>query len=364
MNIPLSKAFINERMKKHVIKVLESGRYVKGPEVKKFEEEFAKYCKVKYGTAVSNGTMAIYIALRALGIKKGDEVIVPGNSFIASATPILLVGAKPVFADVDETYTIDPKDLENKITSRTKAVIAVHLYGQPCDMDRIMRLKKKYKFYLIEDCAQAHGAEYKGKKVGSFGEIGCFSFYPSKNMTVAGDGGMCITSNKKLDRAMKMLRDHGRDFSKPEGKYTHEILGFNFRMSEISATVGREQLKLLNRFIEKRRKIAKKYDKGLTSKITKPFVAKGRKHVYHLYVIRTEEANRDRLIEYLKKNGIAPDVHYRLPIHLQPIFKEYKTKLKNVEKFSKQIISLPIYPLLKNKEQQYIIKKINRFFGE
>lgn len=359
MNISLSKPTITEEMKRRVTEVLDSGRFIKGPNVKEFEHEFSSYCSVKYGSAVSSGTASIYLALRALGVGKGDEVITPSHSFIASASPILLIGAKPVFVDVNNDYLMDMDDLEKKITPKTKAVICVHLYGQMCDMDRLLKLKERCNFYLIEDAAQAHGAEFNGKKSGSFGDIGCFSFFPSKNMTVAGDGGMAVTNDEELDAKLKMLRDHGRDYRTKEGKFKSILLGFNFRMSEISAVVGMEQLKLLDKWTEKRRKIAKLYDELLTNNVIKPTEYKNRKHIYHLYVIRAKQ--RDKLAEYLAKNGIETGIHYPLAIHQQPIFSG-NWNLPKTEEICKEILSLPIYTLMSNKEVEFVCNKTNEFF--
>ena len=358
--IALSKVVITEEIKKAVLEVLDSGRFVKGPRVKKFEEEFAKYCGAKYGTAVSSGTAAIYLALRAIDVKKGDEVICPSFSFIATATPILMIGAKPVFVDVNKNGLMNVDEVEKKITDRTKAVICVHLYGQMCDMDRIMELKEKYGFYLIEDAAQAHGAEFKGKKAGSFGDFACFSFFPSKNLTVTGEGGMVLTNDEELDAKIKALRDHGRDYRQKDGKYISTMLGFNFRMSEIQAAVGIEQLKLLDNFIKKRRLIAKIYDEMLVDIAVEPIKEEdNRKHVYHLYVIKTKY--RDKLKEFLNLSGIETGIHYPIPIHKQPIFSEFTCKLPITEKLCKEVLSLPIHPILKEEEVEYICRKIEEF---
>jgi dTDP-4-amino-4,6-dideoxygalactose transaminase len=359
MKVPLSVPTITGEMKKAALEVLDSHRYIKGPKVSEFEEKFAKYCGVLYGSAVSNGTSAIYLALKALNIGPGDEVIVPSFSFVASATPILFAGAKPVFVDIGEDYLMDLHDLEKKITKKTKAVMCVHLYGQMCDMDKLLDLKKKHGFYLIEDACQSHGAEFKGKKAGSFGDINCFSFFPSKNLTVCGDGGMLVTNSQELKNKIDMLRDHGRDYSTKEGKFKSTVLGFNFRMSEISAAIGIEQLRHLDEWINKRREIAKTYDKLLTSKIIKPAENSGRKHVYHLYVIRTDK--RDELKDFLSKNEIETGIHYPLAIHQQPIFYG-KWSLSMTEKFCKEILSIPIYPSIKKDQIEFVAEKINEFF--
>ena len=358
--IPLSKPVVTDDMKKAVLEVLDSGRFIKGPRVREFENEFAGYCGSGYGVATSSGTAAIYLALRALGVGNGDEVLVPSHSFIASATPILLAGAIPVFVDIGEDYLMDIDDLEQKITSRTKAVICVHLYGQMCDMDRLAKLKERYGFSLIEDAAQAHGAEYDGKKAGSFGDIACFSFFPSKNMTVAGDGGMIVTDDEELDAAMRALRDHGRDYRTPEGKYTSTMLGFNFRMSEISAAVGMCQLRLLDGWIEKRRAIAGIYDDLLPDDVVKPDGSEGGKHVHHLYVIRTER--RDALKRFLSENDIETGIHYPLPIHRQPIFAG-NWDLPVTEKICGEILSLPVYPMMEQEQVEYVCEMVGEFFS-
>lgn len=358
--IPLSKPVITEEMKKKVQEVFDSGRFIKGPKVKEFEDGFAKYCGgVRYGAAVSSGTAAIYLALRALDVKRGDEVICPSHSFIATAEPILMIGAKPVFADIGADYNLDLDDLEERITERTKAVICVHLYGQMCDMDRLVELTERHGLYLIEDAAQAHGAEYNGKKSGSFGDIACFSFFPSKNMTVAGDGGMTVTNDEELDARVKALRDHGRDYRRKDGKFSSTSLGLNFRMSEISAVVGMVQLKHLDGWIKKRREIASWYNELLDGAVDKPKEFERRKHAYHLYVIRNKE--RAKLKEFLYSNGIESGIHYPLAIHQQPIFSG-TWNLPRTEKACREILSLPVYPGLKKEEVEFVSEKVNEFF--
>jgi len=358
--IPSSKPVTTEEMKKKVLEVLGSGRFIKGPKVKGFESEFAKYCGVRYGAAVSSGTAAIYLALRALDIKDGEEVICPSHSFIATAEPILMVGAKPVFVDIGKDYNLDVDDVERKITDRTRAVICVHLYGQMCDMSRLSELKERYGFYLIEDAAQAHGAEYEGKKSGSFGDFACFSFFPSKNMTVAGDGGMIVADNEELDAKVKALRDHGRDYRRKDGKFSSTVLGFNLRMSEISAVVGMEQLKHLDGWIDKRREIASWYNELLdgNGKILRPKEFERRKHAYHLYVIRTKE--RDKLKDFLFSKGIETGIHYPLAIHQQPILAG-NYNLPKTEKICREVLSLPMYPGLKREEVDFVCEKVNEF---
>ncbi len=356
--IQLSVPTITEQMRAKVLEILDSGRFIKGPNVEAFEEEFSRYCGARYGVSANSGTSAIFIALKALGIGPGDEVIVPSHTFVASATPVLMVGATPVFVDINDDYLMDVADVERKITSRTKAVICVHLYGQMCDMVKLLKLKEKFGFALVEDCCQAHGAEYDGQRAGSFGEAGCFSFFPSKNMTVAGDGGMVVTSDEKLYNTMKMLRDHGRDYSMKEGKYKSTILGYNFRMSEIAAAMGLCQLKLIDDWSERRRDIARQYNELLTDKLIKPLAAKNKKHVYHLYVIRMKR--RDELKDFLHKNDIETGIHYPVPVHKQPIFKD--CNLPKTDSVCKEILSLPMYPLLSDEQVTRICDRINEFF--
>jgi len=359
MKVPLCVPTITEEMKKAVLKVLDSHRYVKGPNVSELEERFARYCGVPFGSAVSNGTSAIYLALKSLGIGPGDEVIVPSFSFVASATPILFSGATPIFVDINNSYLMNIDDLEKKITKKTKAVICVHLYGQMCDMGRLTELKEKHGFHLIEDACQAHGAEFNGKRSGSFGDIGCFSFFPSKNMTVCGDGGIAVTKSKDLKNKIDMLRDHGRDYSTEEGKFKSTVLGFNFRMSEVPAAIGIEQLKHLDTWTEKRREIAKKYNSLLTNKVLKPAESEKRKHVYHVYAIRTDK--RDELRKFLSKRNIETGIHYPLAIHHQPIFSS-KSNLPVTDAVCKEILSLPIYPSISDEQIEFVAESVNEFF--
>jgi len=283
MNVKLSKMYVDDQIEKVVLDVLNSGRYINGQNLKGFEEEFADLCNTKYAVGVNSGTSAILLSLMALGISEGDEVIVPSHTFIATASPAKFLRATLVYADIDpEIYTIDPADIERKITSRTKVIIPVHLYGHPCDMDPINELAKAHNVCVIEDACQAHSATYKGKKTGSLGDIACFSFFPSKNMTVLGDGGMITTNDSELAQKVRMMRDHGRT-----QKYVHEMFGLNCRLSEIHAAVGREQLKHLTDWTERRRAIAARYDALLRdSGVAVPVERDWAKHVYYMYVIR------------------------------------------------------------------------------
>ena len=359
MKINFSKMYIDEGMKKAVLDVLDSGRYVKGDELRKFEQEFAEFCTTKYAVGVSSGTAAILLSLMAIGIGKGDEVIVPAHTFIATASPIKFLGGTPVYADIDsETYTLDPNDVERKITENSKAIIPVHLYGHPADMDPINELAENHSLYVIEDASQAHGAIYKGRKVGSIGDIGCFSFFPSKNMTVLGEGGMVVTDNEELAEKVAMMRDHGR-----REKYVHEMLGLNFRMGEIHAAIGREELKHISEWNRKRREIAAHYNSLLNGfDLVRPIEKTWAKHVYHLYVIRMKQ--RDKLAEHLKKADVSTGIHYPIPLHKQPCLMAGDVHLPITESYVNEILSLPMHPQLTNSEIEYICNNINEFMEQ
>lgn len=355
MRVSLSKMYVDAQIHQAVIRALNSGRYIKGQELDDFEQDFAKACGTKYAVGVSSGTSAILLSLMALGIGEEDEVIVPSLTFIATATPARFLGATLVYTDIDpETYTIDPVEIERKISPRTKAIIPVHLYGHPCDMDPINELAKERNLHVIEDACQAHCATYKGRKTGSLGDIACFSFYPSKNMTVLGDGGMITTNARELAQKVRMLRDHGRI-----QKYVHELLGLNCRLSEIHAAIGMEQLKHLLEWNERRREIAARYstllqDSGVAIPVEREWV----KHVYHMYVIRVKQ--RDELASYLKGKGIETGIHYPVPVHRQPCVKS-DVSLPITEKYVDEILSLPIHPQLTSEEVDYVASEVRDF---
>ena len=343
--IPIAKPLIGEEEKRAVLEVLSSGMLAQGKKVAKFEENFADYIKVKHAIAVNSGTSALHTALLACGIRQGDEVITTPFSFIATANAILYCQAKPVFADIDEkTFNIDPEQIKEKITSKTKALLVVHLYGLPCEMQAIKEICEDYKLLLIEDACQAHGAEYKGKRVGSFGDAGVFSFYPTKNMTT-GEGGMITTNNEKIAEKARLIREHGA-----KQRYLHETLGYNYRMTDIAAAIGIEQLKKLDKMNETRIKNAEILTKGIRgiNGITLPFVPNGTKHVFHQYTIRITgdyKLTREQLIEKMKANGIASMIYYPIPIHKQPLYIKlgYKDKLPNAEKACEEVLSLPVH---------------------
>ena len=340
-----------------VKKVLESGWFILGKNLEKFEEEFADFVGKKYGVGVASGTDALFLALLSFGIKKGDEIITVPNTAIPTIAAISATGAVPVLVDINDFYTVDVSKIEEKITEKTKAIIPVHLYGQPCQMDLILNIAKKHNLFVIEDCAQSHGAEYKGKKVPA-GDIGCFSFYPTKNLGAYGDGGMIVTDNKKISQKLKLLRNYGET-----KRFTHVIKGYNSRLDEIQAAILRIKLKYLDRWNNQRRKIAKSYSELLEDFVSTPEEDKDNRHVYHLYVIRTE--NRDKLKDYLSSKGIGTAIHYPIPAHLQKGYSDLgykKGKFKTCEKFSKEILSLPLFPELSNKEIEYICSNIKKFF--
>ncbi len=358
-----SKVFVNDDMKKAVNEVFDSGVFTSGPKTAEFEKKFSEYCGIKHAVAVSNGTVAIELVLKSLGIGDGDEVIVPSHTTMPTIEPILTVNATPVFADIfEDTYLINPKEVEKLITKKTKAVIAVHIYGNSADLDSLKEICDRHQIFLIEDCAQAHGTRYNGKHVGTFGVAGCFSFYPTKNLTVCGEGGMIITNNDNISKMSKMIRSHGED-----GRYNHVVHGNNYRLSEIHSAIGIKQLELLESFIERRRELADIYNKNFSGndKIILPTETKNAKHSYHLYVIRVDKKIRNKIIESLAKDNIFAGIHYPIPAHKQTVMKKImKTpKLKITEKIVDEIISLPMYPLLEDEEAIMIAEKVKKIIN-
>jgi len=358
MNIPLSKVYMDDDIKKAVLEVLDSGWYILREKVREFEGKFAGFCGVKNAVCVSSGTAAIFLSLLALNIKPRDEVIVPSFSFIASTTPVIHLGANPVFVDIEaETYTVDPEKIREAVTERTKAIIPIHLYGHPANMDAISEIAEENDLYVLEDACQAHGAEYKGRKVGGIGHVACFSFYPSKNMTVCGDGGAVVTNDEEIAEKVRMIRDHGR-----REKYIFKMVGYNLRFNEIQAAIGIKQLEKLPEWIEARRNIARMYNQALEGLVTTPVEETWAKHVYHLYVIRTEK--RDELREFLRQHAVSTGVHYPVPIHKQPAITSVlgvQPALRNTERFAQEVLSLPIYPALTKGEVEYVSEKIAEF---
>ena len=358
-DIPIAEPEIGEEELKLVMEAVKSGWVSsKGKYIKEFEKDFSNYIGTKYGVAVSNGTAALHLALVALGIGPGDEVLIPTLTFASVANAVIYSGAKPVFVDSHPDYwCIDPEDAERKITERTKAIIAVHSYGHSCDMDCILELANRYGLYVVEDCAEAHGAEYKGRKVGSFGDISCFSFYGNKIITT-GEGGMCLTNDQKLAEKMKILRDHGMD---PKRRYWHEVIGFNYRMTNLQAALGVAQLKKIDYFISKKRKIAKTYNslfEGI-DKVVCPPEMPWAKSVYWLYSIlinysKTSINNRDKLMEMLAQRGIETRPLF-YPIHEMPPYKKYSQgRCPVAEKISRKGLSLPSSTKLTDEEVRFI----------
>jgi len=338
-------------------KVLDSTAFAGGPFVKQFEEEFAAYCGTKYAIGVSSGTEALWLALLALGIGPGDEVITVPNTFIATTEAINWCGATPVFIDIDEkTYNMNPALLEAAITPRTKVVILVHLYGQPADMDPILAVARKHGLYVVEDACQAHGAEYKGKKTGSMGDAGCFSFYPGKNLGAYGEAGAVTTNNPEIRDKISMIRDHGQ-----AKKYYHDMVGVNGRMDGIQGAVLSVKLKHLDKWNSARISHAGEYNRLLcgNSSIVLPFQAKECKHVYHLYVVRVKD--RDRLLEDLKKQDVFCGIHYPVPLHLQKAYSTLGFKKGDfpvTEKCAEGLLSLPMFAELTDAQVKYCVELI------
>lgn len=359
--IPLAGPIVTDAQKKAALEVLESGHFILGKNVSSFEEEFSNYHGCKFGVGVSSGTSALHLALMALGVKSGDEVITVPNTFIATANAISYCGGRPVFVDIDEkTFNMAPEKIGEKISSKTKAILPVHLNGHPAEMKAIMEIAKDAGVPVVEDCCQAHGAKAYGNRVGSFGVMGCFSFYPSKNLTVCGDGGMITTNDSEISEKLKALRNYGQD-----KRYHHTFIGYNSRLSEISAAIGREQLKDLPKWTNSRQKNAKIYDVELAvAGITLPKKADWAEHVYHYYVIRSE--NRDALVSHLKNKNIGVGIHYPIPIHLQPAYAflgHKKGDFPVAEECAETIISLPSHPLLSESDIMTVCDSIKEFFG-
>ncbi|PJA00591.1 transcriptional regulator [bacterium (Candidatus Gribaldobacteria) CG_4_10_14_0_2_um_filter_33_15] len=352
---------IKKEIDKAIKRVLESNQFIGGDEVKEFEKEIAKFCSTKYALSVNSGTDALFLSLKALGIGLGDEVITTPFTFISTAEVIANCNAKPVFVDIDpKTFNINPLKIEEKINKKTKAIIPVHLFGQMADMTRIMRIARKYGLYVIEDAAQAIGAEYKNKKAGTFSDLGCFSFFPSKNLGGYGDGGMVVSNNEELAEKIRLLKNHG---SSPKEKYLNLILGTNSRLDTIQAAILRVKLKHLEEWSKARAKKAGLYTNqlGKLKELITPSIASGRTHIFHQYTVRVNKQVRNKLVSYLNKQGIPTMIYYPVPLHLQPAFKYLgykKGDFPEAEKASEEVISLPIYPELNKNDQNFIIKKI------
>ncbi len=340
-------------------RVFENSWYIDGLEDKAFEEAFAKYCKADYCVGCGNGLDALMLSLKALGVGKGDEVIVPSNTFIATALAVTYVGATPIFVEPDiNTFNINPSLIEEKITPKTKAIMPVHLYGQACDMDPIMALAEKYNLFVIEDCAQAHGATYKGKNIGTFGDAAGFSFYPGKNLGALGDAGATITNNKELAEKLRALGNYGSDY-----KYHHIYQGTNSRLDELQAAFLSAKIPFMDKMNKNRREIAQKYLEGIkNSAVILPYVMPECEHVWHVFAIRSDQ--RDELANYLEEKGIGVNKHYPIPMHMQECYKELGIKqgeLPIAEEISATQLSLPLYYGMTDEEINYVIDCINQF---
>lgn len=354
--IPMARPQIGEEELAAVTEVLYSGVLAQGPRVQAFEEAFAQFLGVKYAIATSSGTTALHIALLAHGVGPGDEVIVPPFSFIATANSVLYVGARPVFVDIDpQTFNINPEQIEAAITPRTKAIMPVHLYGLPSDMEPIVAIAEKYGLVLIEDACQSHGAEYKGRKVGSFG-TGVFSFYPTKNIT-SGEGGMITTNDPVIAEKCRMIRNHGM-----RRRYYHEELGFNFRMTDVHAAIGLAQLSKLETFNAARRANARYLSEHLRGVVT-PRVPPDRTHVFHQYTVRVPNGKRDPLRAYLAERGIGSEIYYPVPIHRQEVYVRlgYHLSLPEAERAAAEVLSLPVHPGLTRADLEMIVAAVNEF---
>ena len=358
--IPIAKPLIDDQEIENVVHVLKSGMLASGEFVNNFENAFADYIGTSYAVTTTSGTTALDIALKAIRIKSGDEVIVPDFTFNATANAVLFQDAKPVFADVDEeTFCMDYKDVLEKISPRTKAIIGVHLFGHPFELNAIQEICEDHDIFLIEDCAQAHGAEHKGQKIGSFGIIGCFSFYATKNMTT-GEGGMVTTKDKEIEERLRLLINHGQS-----QKYSHTTLGYNYRMTNIQAAIGIAQLSKLDEFNERRMNNAEYLNKHLDVPLKTPYKEKDVKHVYHQYVVKIEEdfpMKRDEFIRYLSDNGIGSAVHYPLPVHRQPLYQGlgYEwDQCPNATGLSEIVLSLPVHPIVTDNDLKHVCNIIN-----
>lgn len=332
-----------------IAQVIGDSAFILGKYTEQFEQDFANYCGAKHCVGLNSGTDGLYLAYRAVGVGKGDEIIAPSMTFFATTEPLHHLGGQPVFVDIDpDTYLIDPKKIEAAITKRTKAIVVVHLYGQMADMTKIAKLARRYKLKLIEDAAQAHGAEHFGKKAGLYGDIGVYSFYPSKNLGAYGDAGAVVTNSNEYATLIKKLRDHGRT-----SKYEHDTPAHSFRMDGLQAAILNVKLRHLEDWVDRRRQIAKLYNKLLPKKLKKPVEAKGSRHVYHLYTIEVD--NRDQVLGHLKKHGIEAGIHYPIPLHLQPAYRHLgPVSLPITETVASKTLSLPLFSEMTEEEVKFV----------
>ncbi len=353
--IPIAKPLIGEEEKRAVLEVLDSGMLAQGRRVQAFEEAFAALCGVRHAVATSSGTTALHIALLAHGIGPGDEVITASFTFIASANAGLFTGARPVLVDIDPaTFNIDPAQVEAAVTERTRAILPVHLFGLPCDMDPLREIAAQHGLALIEDACQAHGATYKGQPVGSFG-TGCFSFYPTKNITTA-EGGAVTTNDDSIAEALRLLRNHGMP-----RRYHHDQLGFNFRMTDVHAAIGLAQIGKLAQYNAARQANARYLSEHLSDRVVKPTVPPDRTHVFHQYTIRIPQ-RRDEIAEELGRRGIGTMVYYPIPVHQQTFYRKLgygDVHLPETERASREVLSLPVHPALSEADLETIVREVN-----
>ncbi len=353
--IPIANPIIEDEEIQEVVKVLKSGFIAQGPKVAEFEEKFANYVGTEYAVAVSSGTTALHLALLAAGVGEGDEVITTPFSFAATGNSILYTGAKPVFVDINpQTYNIDPQKIEEAITSKTKAILPVHLYGQPADMGIISQIASENNLVVIEDAAQAHGAIYHGDMAGELGDMACFSFYPTKNMTTS-EGGIVTTNNKEMADKIRILRAHGE-----KERYQHSVLGYNFRMTDISAAIGVAQLKKLDKFNLKRIENAAYLSEHINEidGIKAPYIMDEVKHVFHQFTIRVEKGSRDDWIKFINENGVGTGIHYPIPIYKQELYQNlgFSDECPEAEKAALEVLSIPVHPNLKVEDLEKIVQ--------
>jgi dTDP-4-amino-4,6-dideoxygalactose transaminase len=356
--IPLSRPPVDDEIKRAVLDVIDSRQYILGPQCRQLEAELARYVGVRHCVLSSSATAGLWLSLRALGVKAGDEILVPSHTAFPTVEAICVAEATPVFVDADAWYTLDAADAAAKITPRTVGVVPVHVYGQPVDVPALRDLASRYGLWMLEDCAQAHGASWDGQKVGSFGRAGVFSFYPSKNLTVMGDGGAVVTDDDEIAARCRRLRDHGRS-----SKDVHCEVGFNLRFNEIQAAVGRVLLRRLEAMNERRRALAARYARGLAGlPLQLPEERAGARHVYHLYVVRTPR--RQALAAHLEAHGVQTGVHYPVPTHRQPAVERFMPPaLPATERLVDEILTLPISAGHSEAEIDTVVDAIRSFFG-
>ena len=358
--IPLSRPFVNDEIRQAAVRAIDSGSFILSKECEAFEKELAAHVGTKHAVLCSNWTSGVFLLHRAMGLKEDDEIIVPSHTAFPSIEPLMHWKAKPVFVDIDETYCLDVDLIEDAITPRTVGIIPVHLYGHPVDLDPIFEIAKNRGLWVIEDCAQAQGARYKDKSVGSMGIAGAFSFFPSKNLSVMGDGGCITTNDDAIAEKIRMLRNHGR-----KSKFVHEMAGYNMRFNDIQAAIGRVGLRHLDQLNEHRRNVAARYNERLADIVQTPPEKLWAKAVYHMYVIQTER--RDELAKYLQEKGIGTGIHYPVANHQQPAVKNLYTKLPSLPKTEAavdRILSLPVYGELPLENVDLVCDAIAEFFGK